>query len=439
MAHRPLYRNPPANPHTTFLLLLLLPLLTPTLAAKNFIFFQPDEMRAESVGAYNNTFTKTPNFDKFANQGTRFNQAHTSHTVCSQSRVAFVTGWPTHVAGHRSLWSLLHSTEPNLFKYFKKYDYQVHWWGKNDMMADDSWNTSVTTAREMKGINNGPNTYNLEDPEYYSMLTDPTQGSVNQTQDYNNVFEAINFLKSYNSDTDDPFFIFLPLLNPHPPYSVPEPFYSLIDPETINPLRPTDNDGSHPDYHSLIRQYRNLTSLDDAFWKKLHAVYLGSIAFSDFLFGELMTALDDTGLADDTVVTVFSDHGDYAGDYGLVEKWPSGLEDVLTRVPLIIRAPGGVANNVHEEQVQLFDIVPTMLEFAGIEAQHIHFGVSLHDNVMKGEAGDPDRAVFAEGGYGTNEPRDFEGDSSNGGIPAIDTDYYPKVLQEQEHPLSVCR
>ena len=52
-----------------------------------------------------------------------------------------------------------------------------------------------------------------------------------------------------------------------------------------------------------------------------------------------MAALEESGLSASTNVAVWSDHGDYAGDYGLVEKWPSGLEDVLTRVPLIIRAP----------------------------------------------------------------------------------------------------
>ena len=145
----------------------------------NFIFFQPDEMRAESLGesslhcmsqwagrssgawfllvsssrstsfrlphavhlvpshpfstvrltqyfslcsaagCYGHPISQTPNFDSFAASATRFAQAHVSYTVCSQSRVAFATGWPTHVAGHRSLWALLHKWEPNLFKYFK--------------------------------------------------------------------------------------------------------------------------------------------------------------------------------------------------------------------------------------------------------------------------------------------------------------------------------
>ena len=83
---------------------------------QNFVFFQPDEMRAESLGCYGHPTSQTPNFDAFAAQGTRFDQAHVSYTVCSQSRASFMTGWPTHVRGHRTLWSLLHEWEPNLLK-----------------------------------------------------------------------------------------------------------------------------------------------------------------------------------------------------------------------------------------------------------------------------------------------------------------------------------
>jgi len=109
-----------------------------------------------------------------------------------------------------------------------------------------------------------------------------------------------------------------------------------------------------------------LTTLDEKFFRKLHSVYLGSISFSDFLFGLLMAAVDENDLRKNTTVAVFSDHGDYAGDYGLVEKWPSGLEDVLTRVPLLVRTPGGKEGHVVNEMVQVFDIVPTLLEIANI-------------------------------------------------------------------------
>ena len=199
--------------------------LSPLLGAQNVILFQPDEMRAESLGCYGHPLVKTPNFDQFAKEGTRFDQAHVSYTVCSQSRVSFVTGWPTHVRGHRSLWALLHDDEPNLLKYFKNQSYTVFWRGKNDMLAHSSWNSSVTTARQMGGTNHGPNTFSQDDPRYYSFLSDPAVGGVSTTQDYRNVAAAIRFLAKQPKDA--PFFIFLPLLLPHPPYSTIDP--TLVD------------------------------------------------------------------------------------------------------------------------------------------------------------------------------------------------------------------
>jgi choline-sulfatase len=171
----------------------------------------------------------------------------------------------------------------------------------------------------------------------------------------------------------------------------------------------------------------------------LQTRYLGSIAFSDFLFGLLLAAVDEAQLADSTTVAVWADHGDYAGDYGLVEKWPSGLEDVLTRVPLLVRTPGGARGHVVTSPVQLFDIVPTFLDLAGINLTHVQFGVSQKAQILGGAPGDDSRAVFAEGGYATNEPRDFEGDPSTGGTGSPTAIYYPKMMQQQEHPLSVCR
>src|SRR5207245_3614393 len=75
---------------------------------------------------------------------------------------------------------------------------------------------------------------------------------------------------------------------------------------------------------------------------------------------------------------VCSDHGDYAGDYGLVEKWPSGLEDCLTHVPLIARSPGGTPGHVSPELIELFDVMPTCLDLAGTKATHTSFCAQPH-------------------------------------------------------------
>ena len=66
--------------------------------------------------------------------------------MCEPSRVSFLTGWPVHVRGHRSLYYALHPDEPNLFRYLKESGYDVYWYGKNDLLSPDSFASSVTHA-----------------------------------------------------------------------------------------------------------------------------------------------------------------------------------------------------------------------------------------------------------------------------------------------------
>jgi arylsulfatase A-like enzyme len=252
-----------------------------------------------------------------------------------------------------------------------------------------------------------------------------------------NVQAGLEFLRSRRPD-DPPFFLYLPLSMPHPPYGAPEPFHSMYSPDDVGPLRPPDPVGA-PDFHALIRRYRRLDQLDDALFREIQAIYLGMNSYVDWMLGQLLETLEQTGLDQETTLIVSSDHGDWAGDYGLVEKWPTGLDDTLTRVPLLIRTPGGASDHVVHEPVEAFDVMPTILEMAGIEARHTHFARSLVPQ-LQGAAGDPERAVFAEGGYDVHEPLAFEGRPESGGLFRDATHiYYPKGLQQQEHPESVCR
>jgi choline-sulfatase len=211
----------------------------------------------------------------------------------------------------------------------------------------------------------------------------------------------------------------------------------MYDPDDLPPLRPVPPSGG-PDFHRLIRRYRGLEQVGAWVFRKIMAVYLGMVSYVDHLLGLLLDALDRTGLVEDTAVLAFADHGDWAGDYGLVEKWPSGLDDCLTRVPLIARVPGSVLGHVVEEPVELFDIMPTTLELAGVEVRHTHFARSLVP-LLRGARGDPKRAVFAEGGYDVREPHCFEGKPSDGVAGDPESIYYPKGMQQQERPESVCR
>ncbi|NOZ26888.1 MAG: sulfatase-like hydrolase/transferase [Chloroflexi bacterium] len=401
----------------------------------NFIFFMPDELRAESVGCYGHPNAVTPNMDALAAEGVRFDQCHVQHPVCSPSRCSLMTGWYPHVRGHRTLWHLLRPDEPNLLRYLRQAGYDVIWFGRNDLLATETFADCVTTATSHGGRPWDFPAFPPDDPLFYSFLTTPCTKPLEEHTDYANVQAAIRFLRS---KPQRPFLLYLPLVFPHPPYGAPEPWHHQIDPESLPPLRPAGLPNK-PDYFELIRRSRRLDQLTEADFRRINAIYLGMTSFIDHLLGQLLDALADSGLEDETTVFVFSDHGDYAGDYGLVEKWPSAMEDVITRVPLIMRTPGGAAGHIVPEPVELFDIMATVMELADIEPRHTHFARSLVPQ-LQGAPGDPDRAVFCEGGYARHEPHCFEGWPHRDVFARDERHiYYPKGKVQQDHPDSVGR
>ena len=403
----------------------------------NFIFFFPDEMRAESVSCYGHPLVQMPNFDRLAEEGVRFDQCHVQHTVCTPSRCSLMTGRYPHNGGHRTLWHLLRPHEPSLFRYMTEAGYHIEWYGKNDLYSQAYLEEGVVDRYGDPGGNHaGPNVFDPGEAGRFAFLYEPFPGGVEETGDMLRVQAGIDFLHRRASD-QEPFMLYLPLSLPHPPYACPQPYHDMYDPADIPSLRPAEL-ANKPGYHRLIREYRQLGDVPDEIFAKIQAIYLGCNSYVDWMLGQVLAALDETGLADDTVVIVSADHGDWAGDYGLVEKWPSGLDDCLTRVPLIIRAPGNTAGHVIEEPNELFDIMATVMELAGLETEHTHFARSLAPQ-LNGAAGDPERAVFAEGGYDPHEPHCFEGRPNARIFTDANHIYYPKGRQQQDVPESVCR
>lgn len=397
----------------------------------NLILFMADELRAESIACYGHPLVKTPHMDRLAAEGTRFPQCHVQNTVCEPSRCSFLTGWPVHVRGHRSLYYGLHPDEPNLFRYLKEAGYDVYWYGKNDLLSPDSFAASVTHAEAgpPAGMVTRP-LYKPDDPRYYTFLYEKG-GDRRATGDYANLQSAAKIL---SQKQERPFCIFLPLLYPHPPYSAPADFHDMYRPDDVPLLRPA-NTPKLPRFHAALRKKMRLEQLNDSHFRQVQSVYLGQVSYTDWLLGELLDTIEKTGHNDDTAFFFYSDHGDFAGDYGLVEKWPNAMPDVLTRIPLLARIPGGAKAHVANGQVELFDVMATCLELAGIPSRHTHFARSLMPQ-LRGAGGDAARAVFCEGGYNTNEPQCFEPlDSFNS--PA--NPYYPKVALQNEQPNTVTR
>lgn len=411
-------------------------MLSPALAAEtgatasrpNMILFFMDECRADALSAYGNPVCRTPNLDAFARQGTLFSQCHVQYPVCGASRCSLLTGLPVANTGHRSLYYFLRRDEPNLFRYLKDSGYDTYWLGKNDALAAESFPLSLTEWHSETAGWNGPRApFDTTKPDL--MLID-AKVDPKATSDYKLLQQAIKVLE--RREQDKPFCLFLALNQPHPPYLAPQGFSDLYKPDALPPLAPPGL-AKKPLFHKRVREAYHLDQATDADFRKVRATYYGQVSYADWMFGQLMEALERTGRARDTMVIAGSDHGDYAGDYGLVEKWPGGLEANLTHVPLIMRMPGGMQGHVVPEMVELYDIMATMLDAGQTKARHTHFARSLMPQ-LQGVPADPNRAAYTEAGYDTFEPQAFEPPMA--GPPNL---YTAKHDLQNEEPATVRR
>lgn len=404
-------------------------------ARPNLVLFMPDEMRADALACYGNEVCKTPNLDRLAAEGTRFANCHVQYPVCGASRCSLLTGWPTSVRGHRSLMYFLRPEEPNLFRYLRRAGYDVFWFGKNDALAAESFHDSVTQwnyldHKPVGAAGGGGRRGGEPTREYARTFISEGRHERIVTGDYQNVEAAIRVLE--RRETERPYCIFLPLSSPHPPYGAPEGFRGMHKPGDITGLRPIGLPRK-PNYIEAIRKAYGIDTMPEATFRQIRALYYDAVSYSDWLLGKVMEAMERTGRAKDTALFVLSDHGDYAGDYGLVEKWPSGLEDTLTHVPMIARVPGGKAGGVCQEITELYDVMATCLDLAGTRAHHTHFARSLMPQI-RGASGDPERCAYAEGGYNLYEPQCFEDASHD-----PEALYFPKENLETAHPETITR
>lgn len=139
-------------------------------------------------------------------------------------------------------------------------------------------------------------------------------------------------------------------------------------------------------------------------WAEISATYYGMITRLDDQFGRLVEKTKSLGLWDKTITFFFTDHGEYLGDHGLIEKWPSGLSNCLTHEPLIVGGGGLPEGVVYEEMTEMVDLAPTLFQLSGIGEHFPHCGKSLAEMLVAGghEGGTPiphKQFAFSEGGF----------------------------------------
>jgi arylsulfatase A-like enzyme len=366
------------------------------------LVFMTDQQRADSVGAFGNPVASTPHLDALCARGTRFTRAFSQHSACAQSRISIFTGWYPHVAGHRTLDNLLKPWEPNLLGILRSAGYHVAWAGiRGDTFAPGGTATDTdffgyTVAPSLDAI---AATHREAHPTGHRLRHAHHLGLVDPGIDFDEaaVRTAVDLLVG---GLPEPFVLVLTLFAPHPPFAVAEPWYSLHDRAAMpEPVAATAGKAAFVD---ALRSRAGLDALSRDDWAEITATYYGMVSRVDDQLGRVLTALDAAGVADRTVTCYFTDHGEYLGDHGLVEKWPSGLDDCLLHNPLVLAGPGIRSGVAHAGFVEMVDVLPTLSELADADVEHVHFGRSLVP-VLHGSTDVHRDAAFSEGGFRLDE------------------------------------
>ena len=415
----------------------------------NIIIFNPDQWRSDVMGCHGNRAAVTPFLDQFvATDAVSFENAFCQNPVCTPSRCSFMSGWYPHVRGHRTMYHMLHPEydEPNLLKILKDNGYFVWWGGKNDLVpgldgydqyCDVKFKPDPEELKKrgltlQKGLHGTVKEWAAKLPDnnsfsFYAGLLEKGEEELYCDDDWALVLGAIDFIKNY--DGDKPYCIFLPLLYPHPPYGIEEPYFSMIDRAGLPPRIPApDANVVKPIILEGIRERQNMKNWTEGQWNDLRAVYYGMCARLDDQFKALVSVLKEEGQYDSSAIFLFSDHGDFTGDYGLVEKTQNTFEDCLTKVPFIIKPPAAipVEPGVKNALVELVDFPATVYDMTGIKPDYDHFGKSLLP-LIAGTETVVRNAVFCEGGRRMGEEQAME-KSSSSSVYSLESLYWPRTV-----------
>lgn len=384
----------------------------------NIVFFVPDSYRGDVQGHLGNPAAVTPALDRLVADGAvSYANAFAQNPVCTPSRCSYMTGWYPHVHGHRSMRNLLKPWEPNLLAVLRREGYHVWWGGKNDLVCLDGEGAAgrcCDTHFVPGPEHDPPAAYRRpappapEEPRYRCFYRGVAErgggGEPLRDRDAACVRGAVEFLRGRRAG-DPPFFLYLALSKPHPAYLAERDAYDCIPAGRLPPRIPDPAPGAGlpPIIADLRRAYLS-DEMREEDWRELKRVYYAMCCRVDALFGELLDALQAAGLYDETLVVFFSDHGDFAGDYGLPEKTHATLQDSLLRVPLVIKPPAtaAAAGGVRRELVELVDLSATLYDLLGIDPGYSVQGRSLRGS-LAGTGGALRDAVFAEAGARAGE------------------------------------
>jgi len=347
----------------------------------NILLITIDDLRPE-LGCYGATYIHSPNIDRIANEGFRFDRAYCSMSWCAPSRTSLMTGLRPGKTGVRDLQTHFRDKVPEavtLPQYFKQNGYTSLGVGKlyhNDPEMQDafSWSRKCWIPPGKNPIQAYASKENImkasQSPYQKAGATESADVPDEAYPDGQVTLQALNALHELH-ESQAPFFLGVGYYKPHLPFAAPAKYWDLYEREKIPLSRITDlpsegssfmfrswsEPGSFQDIH-LREPY------PDSLARRLKHGYAACVSYIDAQVGMLMNELENLGLIESTIVVIWGDHGWKLGEYGRWSKH-SNME-IDTRIPLLFRVPGKEPK-VIQNIVETIDIYPTLVRLAGLK------------------------------------------------------------------------
>lgn len=372
------------------ILLGLAPLLGFADEKPNVLFVICDDLNCD-IGSYGNSQMITPNIDRLAARGVRFDRAYCQYPLCGPSRASFMTGlYPDQTLIHTNAIFLREKlkTVTTMTEHFRESGYFATRIGKiyhynvpkhiGTGGHDDPYSWNQTFNPRGRDVGDEPLIFSLLPGNFGGTLSWlSADGTGEEQTDGMIATEAVQQLLKY-AEEDRQFFLAVGLFRPHTPYVAPKAYFDRYPLDEIEvPAVPAGylDTIPKPARDSLTRK-KDQVNLPESLAKEAIQAYRASITFADAQLGRILDALDSTGLASNTVVVFTSDHGYHMGEHGYWQK--TTLFENAARVPLIIAAPQtDEAGKTYPNPVELLDLYPTLADLCGLPASEQVQGVSL--------------------------------------------------------------
>lgn len=356
----------------------------------NVLFLISDDLN-NALGCYGEKQAKTPNIDRLAARGVRFDRAYCTYPLCGPSRNALLTGLYPNSTGILTNGQIFRQTipaqrsMPQVFRnsgYFaarigKLYHYNVpKSIGTNGHDDPGSWELELNPAG-VDRLEEEPRIFSLTPGQFGGTLSwYASPKSDSHHTDAIMAEDAEWVLERCAKRTDRPFFLSVGFFRPHTPYVSPQAYFDLHPERDMAVVQGVKEDQADIPPPALASAKKEQEGMTDDLRRQCRQAYYASISFMDAQVGRVIAALDRLGLADNTIIVFTSDHGYHMGEHGLWQKM--SLFEESSRVPLLIVAPGTTTpGQVAAAPVSHVDLLPTLAELCGVKTPANVQGQSL--------------------------------------------------------------